>query len=159
MGGYLELHLEMVDLLLATIHCQQTSNRDGYLQCIKEFLPYCFTHNRHNYARNLSYCYVHMKTLKEDHPQLYDEILQHGFTISLTGQPVTKIPCDQVIEMTVNRACKSTGGLSGKIENTGASERWMKINHLSSSDARHTRQNHTKTKLFLTLLPQHRLRK
>ena len=77
-----------------------------------------------------------MKTLKEDHPQLYDEILQHGFTVSLTGQPFTKIPCDEVIEMTVNRACKSTGGLSGKTENAGASERLMKINHLLSSDAR-----------------------
>lgn len=130
MGGYLELYLEMVDLLLSTIYCQRTSNWDGYLQCIKEFLPYCFTHNRHNYARNLTYCYVHMKMLKEDHPQLYNEILLHGFTVSLTGQPFTKIPCDQVIEMTVNRACKSTGGLSGKTENVGASERWMKINHL-----------------------------
>ncbi len=130
MGGYLELYLEMVDLLLTTIHCQRTSNWDGYLQCIKQFLPYCFTHNRHNYARNLSYCYVHMKTLKEDHLDLYNEILLHGFTVSLTGEPFTKIPCDQVIEMTVNRASKSTGGLSGKTENVGASERRMKINHL-----------------------------
>ena len=33
---------------------------------------------------------------------------------------------DQIIKMTINRF---PGGLSGKTENVGASERWMRINH------------------------------
>ena len=32
--------------------------------------------------------------------------------------------------MTINRSSKDTGGLSGKTENVGASERWMRINHI-----------------------------
>ena len=36
---------------------------------------------------------------------------------------------DQVIEVTVNRFSKETGGLTGMTQNTGASERWMRINH------------------------------
>ena len=39
------------------------------------------------------------------------------------------IPMDQIIEMTINRSCKEIGGLSGKTENVGASERWAKIHH------------------------------
>ena len=35
--------------------------------------------------------------------------------------------------MTINRASKDTGGLSGKTENAGASERWMRINHLMAA--------------------------
>ena len=35
--------------------------------------------------------------------------------------------------MTINRASKDTGGLPGKKENAGASERWMRINHLMAA--------------------------
>ena len=55
---YLELYLDMVTLLLNTIYAQRTGNWKGFLQCIREFLPYCFSLNRQNYARNLSYYYT-----------------------------------------------------------------------------------------------------
>ena len=35
--------------------------------------------------------------------------------------------------MTINCVSKDTGGLSGKTENAGASERWMRINHLMAA--------------------------
>ena len=125
-----ELYLDMANLLLNTIYFQRTSNWKGYIQCIKELIPYWFSLNRHNYARNISYYYVHMLNLEKSHPALFKHIEDHGFTVSLTGQPFTKIPCDQVIETTINRSSKATGGLSGKTENYGASERWMRINHI-----------------------------
>ena len=128
-----ELYLDMANLLLNTIYFQRTSNWKGYIQCIKEFIRYCFSLNRHNYARNLSYYYVHMLNLEKSHPALFKHIEDHGFTVSLTGQPFTKIPCDQVIETTINRSSKATGGLSGKTENYGASERWMRINHIMAA--------------------------
>ena len=45
----------MVNLLLNIIHFQRIGNWQGYLQAVHEFLQLCFTLNRHNYARNLSY--------------------------------------------------------------------------------------------------------
>ena len=36
---------------------------------------------------------------------------------------------DQIIEKTINGSCNNIGGLSGKTENVGASERWTKIHH------------------------------
>ena len=39
---------------------------------------------------------------------------EQGFTVSLFGLPYSRISCDQVIEMTMNRSPKDAGGLSGK---------------------------------------------
>ena len=49
----------------------------------------------------------------------------------------SKIPCDQIIEATINRSSESTGGLSGKTENVGASEKWLRINHLMAALREH----------------------
>ena len=35
--------------------------------------------------------------------------------------------------MTIDRYSKDTGGLSGKTENVGATERWMRINHIMAT--------------------------
>ena len=64
---------------------------------------------------------------------MFNHMLNQGFTVSLSGQLFTRISCDQIIERTITRASKDTGGLSGKTENAGASERWMRINHLMAA--------------------------
>ena len=74
-----------------------------------------------------------MANLENSHPDMFNHMLNQGFFVSLPGQPFTRISCDQVIEMTINRESKDTGGMSGKIENTGARERWMRINHLMAA--------------------------
>ena len=48
-----------------------------------------------------SFCKVHIQ-------------LNQGFTVSLSGEPFTRISCDQVIEITMNGAPKDAGGLSEK---------------------------------------------
>ena len=70
-----------------------------------------------------------MMNLKHDIPQAYEYLDSDGFTGSLTGIPHSRIPMDQIIEVTVNRFSKETGGLSGVTQNCGASERRMRINH------------------------------
>ena len=129
MGRLVDLYIEMVDMLLNFNHFLRIGNWDGYLEVLFEFLPYCFRFNRNKYARNLSYYYVHMTALKEDNSEAYAYLQNGGFSGSLTGKPHSRIPFDQVIEMTINRSCKDVGGLSGKTQNTGASQRWAKINH------------------------------
>ena len=85
--------------------------------------------NRHNYARNLSYYFISMLNLQDCQPNIYQYLKNGGFTASVSGFPFSKIPCDQIIETTINCSSKSTGGLSGKMEIVGASEKWMRINH------------------------------
>ena len=64
---------------------------------------------------------------------MFNRMLNQGFTVSLSRQPFTRISCDQVIEVTINPASKDTGGLSRETEIAGASERWMRINHLMAA--------------------------
>ena len=114
----------MVTLLLNTIYAQRTGNWNRFLQCIiREFLPYRFSLNCQNYARNLSYYYIHIANLENSHLDMFHHMLNQSFTVSLSQQPFTRISCDQVIEITINRASKDTGRSSGKTENSGTSER------------------------------------
>ena len=74
-------------------------------------LPWCFALNRHNSARNLSYYFIDMLDLKECLPEAFDYLYNGGFSGSLIGQKFTKIPMDQMIEMSINRLSKEIGGL------------------------------------------------
>ena len=65
MARILDIYIEMVDMMMNFIHFLRTGNWNGYLEVLFEFLPYCFRLNRHNYARNLSFYYVHMLALKK----------------------------------------------------------------------------------------------
>ena len=55
-----------------------------------------------------------MTNLENSHPDMFNRMLNQGFTVSLSGEPFTRISCDQVIEITINRAPKDARGLSGK---------------------------------------------
>ena len=111
------------------IHFQRTNNWKGYIEAIRKFLSYCFSCNRHNYARNLSYYYIQIKILASSHPSVQIFLKEEEFTGLLTGKPHFKIPMDHVIEMTIIRSSKERDGLTGKTENPGTCTRWKKINH------------------------------
>ena len=122
---WVQSFIDLIDILLNIVHLQRIGNWDGYLQAIRMFLPRCFALNRHNYARNLSYHYVNMCNLNTEFPEAYEYLKEGGFTALLSGSVHSQIPIDQIIETTINRLSKETGGLSGITENKGASERWF----------------------------------
>ena len=130
MGRLMEIYLEMVNLMLNFIHFTRSGNWEGFLEACHEFLPYCFRLNRNKYAKDLSFYYVHMCALKTDNPEAYKYLEEGGFSGSLTGLPHSRIPFDQIIEMTINRSCKDIGGLKQSTNNPGATERWTRTNHL-----------------------------
>ena len=130
MGKLIDIYLEMVNLMLNFIHFTRRGNWEGFMEAIFEFLPYCFRLNRNKYARDLSFYYNHMCSLKTENPAAYAYLNDGGFSGSLTGLPHSRIPFDQIIEMTINRSCKDIGGLSQTTSNAGATERWTRTNHL-----------------------------
>ena len=79
-----------------------------FVQAIRIFLPFCFALNRHNYAGNLSYYFISMLNLQHSHPNIYQYLKNGGFTASTSGLPFSKIPCEQLIEATINPSSKST---------------------------------------------------
>lgn len=107
MAMWMDSLIDMADLLLNLIHFQRTGNWEGFLQAVDEFLPWCFALNRQNYARNMSYFYVDMQDLKRRNPSAYRYLKDGGFSGSLSGGSHTKLPMDQLIEMTITRLSKS----------------------------------------------------
>ena len=147
MAQWIDSLLDMINMLLNMVHFQRSGNWKGFLEIVYEFLPYCFNHNRHNYARNLSYFYCHMRKLENENEEAFLYMLKGGFTGSLTGKAHTKIAMDQIMETTINRSSKEVGGLSGNTENEGASERWIRINHFMSALKEHQHRKIRKKKV------------
>ena len=96
-GWLMDTYIEMVDMLLGYIYFLRTGNWIGYLEVLFDFLPCCFCLNRQNYARNLSYYYVHMQALEEENMAAYKYLKKGGFSGSLTGKPRSRIHFDQVV--------------------------------------------------------------
>ena len=119
------------------VHFQRIGNWNGYLQALREFLRYSFSWNRHNYAGNLSYYRMQMLNLHNSNPDLLHHMQEQGFTIPLSGLPYSGIPCDQVVEMTINRDSIDTSGLFGKTENVGVIETWMVTNPIMAALREH----------------------
>ena len=83
MSFRMDIYLKMVNLMLNMVHFQQIGNWNGYLQALGGFLPYCFSLNRHNYARNLSYYRMQMLYLYNSNPDFLHHMQQQGFKNSM----------------------------------------------------------------------------
>ena len=125
----MNIYIEMVVMLHNYIHFWGTGNCKGYSEVLFDFLLYCLRPNPQNYARTLSYYYVHMRALEEENIVVYKYLEQGGFSSSLTGKPHSRIPFNQVVDTIINRSCKEVGGLSRNTQNPGANEGWTKIHH------------------------------
>ena len=77
----------MINMLINTIHFQRVGNWKGFLDVARQVLLYCFNHDRHSYAPNLSYFYCHMRKLEKDIEDTYIFMLKGSFTGSFTGKP------------------------------------------------------------------------
>ena len=88
---WMGMYLEMVNLMLNMVHFQPIGSWNGYLQVLGEFLLYCFSLNRHNYARYLCCYRIQMRNLHNSNLDLL-HMQEQGFTISLSGLPYSRIP-------------------------------------------------------------------
>ena len=130
MGWFMDLYIELANMLLKFIHILRTGNWEGYLEVIFKFISFCFQLNRHNFAGNLSYYYAQMIALPFTTAQVHEYLKNGGFSGSLTGTPHTMIPYDQIIETTINRQFKDIGAIGGNMDNLGATECWARNSHL-----------------------------
>ena len=100
MAWFIDTYIEMVNMLLNFSHFIRIGNGKGYLEVLFEFLPYCFRLNRHNYARNLTYYYEHIRAPKEENAATYKYLEEGSFSGSLTGRPHLRIVFNQEIKRT-----------------------------------------------------------
>ena len=136
----MDISFEMVNMLPNLLHFLCVLNWEGYLETIRDFLPYCFSLNWHDYARSLSYNYSHMSSLTEENIRSLSIFTWRRLHLFLSERSRSMISMYQIIEMTINRWCKKIGSLSGKIENVDASDRWGKINYHMATMREHLNQ-------------------
>lgn len=106
-------YFNMVTLMKKFIDCERRGDWDGHLVCVQQMIPFFHASGHFHYAK-CAHIYVQdMIHLKESHPQAYKEFAEKGyFTINRTGKPWAGVWSDMVIEQTLMRSMKSSGGLT-----------------------------------------------
>ena len=58
-----------------------------------------FAYDRHNYARYLTFQYIEMINLEENHPSIYQEFMKGNFSVQVSdNNPFGQLEADKVIE-------------------------------------------------------------
>ncbi|PIK43799.1 hypothetical protein BSL78_19364 [Apostichopus japonicus] len=63
------------------------------------------------------------------HPTVFKRFMDGDFAVQRSQNGFAKIACDQTIEQTANRDCKTKGGMVGFTTNKGAVNRWIWSHH------------------------------
>ena len=107
--------LSMMENLLTILYAARTGYMQLYVESINMLLSWTFAYNRHNYARFLTFHYIEMINLEENHPSIYQEFMKGNFSVQVSdNNPLGKWKADKVIETTINRDTKTPGGTTDK---------------------------------------------
>lgn len=76
------------------------ASREGnwllHLAAIRTLIPWCFAHDKVNYARYLTFYYAEMSCLESDHSDIHAHFMEGGFSVQLgRSNPFGRIPVDQ----------------------------------------------------------------
>lgn len=118
-------YIEMVQLLLQFVRATRTGDWALHLYCVRKMLPWFFAYDRVNYARYLSVYWVDMMSLPDSHPAVHEAMVSGEFCVQRSHSPFAQVAVDQTIENTVNRQCKTKGGIVGFTRNPGAVQKWL----------------------------------
>ena len=106
--------LDMVTILLNTIHATRCRNWDLYLDCVSSIILYVFTYehlNHYNYAKYLAPMLGELLNLPTNHPFIHEQFMLGKFSMLLSSvNPFVHIEADKVIETIINKDKKCTGG-------------------------------------------------
>ena len=119
-------YIDMV-ALLQFVRATRECDWNMHLNAVRAMLPWFYAHDAQNYARYLPAYWTEMLALPETHAEIYENVVVTGswavqqqdkYAFSATA-------ADQTIEQTINRDCKTSGGLNGITLNRSAVARWV----------------------------------
>ena len=97
--------VEMVELLLSTIHLIWSIDWELLLECIRRVAPYRFAFDHINYASYLPVMLGDILQLPNDFPDVYEKFMGGKFAVQLTEN--TEFSTDKVIEVSLNKDTKT----------------------------------------------------
>ena len=97
--------VEMVELLLSTIHLIWSIDWELLLECLRRVAPYRFAFDHINYASYLPVMLGDILQLPNDFPDVYEKFMGGKFAVQLTEN--TEFSTDKVIEVSLNKDTKT----------------------------------------------------
>lgn len=123
-------YLQAVQNLLCFIRAERLGNWPLYLDSLCAMLPVMFAYDRTHYSRWLPIYLADMLNLPDTAQEVYNQFCQGAFTVNRSGKPFAGVPTDQVLEQTLNRDSKTSGGLVGISNNEEARNKWFLTSHI-----------------------------
>ena len=77
--------LSMMENLLTILYATRTGYMQLYVESINMLLSWTFAYDRHNYAGYLTFHYIEMINLEENHPSIYQEFMKGNFSVQVPG--------------------------------------------------------------------------
>ena len=119
-------YLELCELALNLIFATRSGNWELYLSCVEEVLPWAFAYDHQNYAPYLIPFIDDMRNLPNLMPDVYKAFMNGEFAVQMNNtNPFGRNEADKTIENTINRDCKTKGGLKGFSTNFSTTQRWV----------------------------------
>jgi len=141
MAAFWMTYVDIVEILLAMIRASREGNWSLHLHSVRSLLPWCFAYDKVNYARYLSVYLAQMSRLVYDHPEIYKQMMDGGFSVQLSdNNPFGRVPVDQTLEETINKDTQTAGGTKGFSLNTSAVARYYLSAEFRSVVLRQIRQ-------------------
>ena len=124
------IYLKAVTALLALIRAERSGDWELYLESLICMLPVFYAYDRINYSRWLPVYIADMINLEDTAKEVYDEFKAGRFSVNRTGKSFAAVPTDQVLEQTLNKDSKGSGGLKGISNNEVARTKWFLSSHV-----------------------------
>ena len=124
------IYLKAVTALLALIRAERSGDWELYLDSLLCMLPVFFAYDRINYSRWLPVYIADMINLEDTAKEVHDEFKAGKFSVNRTGKSFAAVPTDQVLEQTLNKDSKGSGGLKGISNNEVARTKWFLSSHV-----------------------------
>ena len=106
--------LDIVVILLNIIYATRSGDWDLYVESLRTSLPWFFAYDRTNYSRYLTTHLNELLALESTHPDVYNEFQKGNFSVQISeSNTFGRMEADKVIETTINRDTKTSGGTTG----------------------------------------------
>ena len=105
-------YMDMINIMKMFIKAERTGDWQLYLYSLEKMLPF-FAASGHNLYLKSVYCHLQqMGTLENDHPDIYQKFCEGYHVIRRSNRYWAGISTDLVIEQTLLRSVKTTGGMT-----------------------------------------------
>ena len=121
--------MELVSILLRYIRAERTSNWELHLSSVTEMLPFFFAFDHFNYARWVIVYLADMHMLPQTAPDIYQEFIIGSHTVQRSKNSFSSVWSHMGLEQTLNKHCKTQGGLVGFSTKPSSVDRWFLTAH------------------------------